>query len=106
MNKLVIKDISIINKNKNKITGVKLENKDHKFILYSYLENNPLPNENFIEFSFEEEFTISSKKKMNDLNIKIEKNDTHYFLTYFNKKVYYIKDSKPTLTHQDYKLIL
>ena len=39
MNKLVLKDISIINKNKEKVTGLKLEYKDLKFILYSYSEN-------------------------------------------------------------------
>ena len=32
MNKLVIKDISIVNKNKKKTTGIKLENKDHKLV--------------------------------------------------------------------------
>ena len=36
MNKLCIKDISILNKNSEKIIGLKLENKDYKFILYSY----------------------------------------------------------------------
>ena len=65
MNKLVIKDISIINKNKDKIVGLKLENKDLKFILYSYNESKPPENEKFKEFSFEKKFNITSKKKMN-----------------------------------------
>ena len=53
MNRLAIKDISIVNKNKEKITCLKLENKQLKFILYSYLNDKPSENENFKEFSFE-----------------------------------------------------
>ena len=71
MNKLALKDISIINKNKEKVNGIKLENKDLKFILYSYKENNiPLENEIFKEFSFDKEFNITSKKKNEFIKFK------------------------------------
>ena len=65
MNKLVLKSISIISKNKEKVSGLKLESKDLKFILYTY-ENDILPSDNeiFKQFSFEEKFNITSKKKM------------------------------------------
>jgi len=105
MNKLVIKDISIVNKNKKKTTGIKLENKDHKFILYSYVNELPPQNEDFIEFSFNEEFTISSKKRMTELQIKIEK-DECFTLTFQGKKVFYTNESKPILNNEHYKLIL
>ena len=105
MNKLIIKDISIVNKNKKKTTGIKLENKDHKFILYSYSDEIPPQDDNFIEFSFEQEFSISSKKRMNDLQLKIEKEE-NYNLTFQDKKVFYINEAKPILTHDYYKLIL
>jgi len=76
MNKLLIKDISIINK-KEKIIGLKLENKDIKFILYSYDNENNKPEETdiFREFSFKDEFNITSKKKMNNLNFNIVHED-------------------------------
>ena len=63
MNKLVIKDISIINKTKEKVSGLKLENKNLKFILYSYENTKPPENEDFKEFSFTDKFNITSKKK-------------------------------------------
>ena len=65
MNKLVLKDISIIDKNKEKINGLKLENKDLKFILYSYDGINvPDETEIFKKFSFEEEINITTKKTL------------------------------------------
>ena len=63
MNRLAIKDISIVNKSKEKFTGLKLENKNLKFILYSYENDKPPENNTFKEFSFEKEFNITSKKK-------------------------------------------
>ena len=69
MNKLVLKDISIINKNKEKVTGLKLENKQFKFILYSYENDKPQENTIFKEFSFKEDFNITSKKKMETLKL-------------------------------------
>ena len=56
MSKLVIKDISIINKTKEKVSGLKLENKNLKFILYSYENTKPPENEDFKEFSFSDYF--------------------------------------------------
>ena len=75
MNKLCIKDISILNKNSEKVTGLKLENKDYKFILYSSEDkiSDEILNESqqFLQFSFKEPFNITSKKKMKDLNLDI-----------------------------------
>ena len=53
--------------------------KDLKFILYSYTENSvPLENETFKEFSFNEEFNITSKKKMTSLKLNIiQENDSY-----------------------------
>ena len=109
MNKLCIKDISILNKNSEKITGLKLENKDYKFILYSYDDeiNDEIINESeqFIKFSFKESFNITSKKKMKDLNLEITQNEDSHILMFNQKPVFYIKDNKPTLNHQHFKII-
>ena len=107
MNKLLIKDISIINK-KEKIVGLKLENKDIKFILYSYDNENNKPEETdiFREFSFKDEFNITSKKKMNNLNFNIVHEDESYKLKINNKNIYYIKDTKPIVNDNNFKIIL
>ena len=109
MNKLCIKDISILNKNSEKITGLKLENKDYKFILYSSEDeiSDEILNESqqFLQFSFKEPFNITSKKKMKDLNFDIIQDNDLYVLKFNQKSVFYIKDNKPTLTHQYFKII-
>ena len=105
MNKYSIKDISIINKSKKKIVGIKLENKENKFILYSYENELPSENNNFSPISFKEKITISTKKKMNDLNISIKNEEDSYHLLMNDKKVFYSKDNKPILTNDEYRLI-
>lgn len=105
MNKYSIKDISIINKSKKKIVGIKLENKENKFILYSFENELPSENNNFSPISFKEKITISTKKKMNDLNISIKNEEDSYHLLMNDKKVFYSKDNKPILTNDEYRLI-
>lgn len=105
MNKLVLKDISIINKNKDKVTGLKLESKDLKFILYSCENNISEENDNFKKFSFEK-FNITSKKKMSNINLTIEQEDNNSVLKINNKNVFYIQDTKPILSDEQFKLIL
>ena len=106
MNRLVIKDISIVNKNKEKFTGLKLENKNLKFILYSYENDKPNENNTFKEFSFEKEFNITSKKKMSSLNLSIVFEDDLHKLKLNDKNVFYIENLTPTLNDEHFKIIL
>ena len=70
MNKYSLKDIAIINKNKESYNVLKLENKDKKYILYLCVNEENKKNEHFEELIFDEEIEITPKKRVTKLKLE------------------------------------
>ena len=106
MKKFSIKDLNIINKDE-KINAIKLENKTEKFILYGCTNEKSEDNEFFSELKFTEEIKITPKKKIQSLNLSIEKEGEYNFIKIKGNKVYYLKDNDNVKLEKDnFKLFL
>ena len=106
MKKFSIKDLNIINKNE-KINAIKLENKTEKYILYGSTNNTLEDNEFFSELKFKEELNITPKKKIQTLNLSIEKEGEFNFIKIKGNKVFYLKNNENvTLEKDDFKIYL
>ena len=106
MKKFSIKDLNIIHKDE-KINALKLENKNEKFILYGNTDKNIQENDFFTELKFKEEISITPKKKIQSLNLQIEKENNFNIIKIKDFKVFYLKDNNSvSFEKDDFKLIL
>ena len=106
MNKYSLKDIAIINKNKESYNVLKLENKDKKYILYLCVNEENKKNEHFEELIFDEEIEITPKKRVTKLKLECLLKDEKYFITMNHKKIYYLTTEKIITNDDNFKLIL
>ena len=106
MNKYSLKDIIIINKNKESYNVLKLENKDKKYILYLCINEENKKNEHFEELIFDEEIEITPKKRVTKLKLDCLLKDEKYFITMNNKNIYYLTSEKIITNDDNFKLIL
>ena len=107
MNKYSLKDITLVNKNKESNKVLKLENKQHKFILYFPVNNeNEEGNEHFEKLVFDKSIEITSKKKVEQLKLNIVEKDEKYTIQMKDTQLYYLKSEKTITSDSNYKLIM
>lgn len=107
MNKYSLKDITLVNKNKESNKVLKLENKQHKFILYFPVNNeNEEENEHFEKLIFDKSIEITSKKKVEQLKLNIVEKDEKYYIQMKDTELYYLKSEKTITSDPNYKLIM
>ena len=97
--------------NKEKISIISLENKTEKYILYSNqnLDENNINKNLFEKMEFNENLSITPKKKLTDLCLNVSHNSVNnkYILSINNNIVYYLKDTKNIVINDpNLKLIL
>lgn len=107
MNKYSLKDITLVNKNKESNKVLKLENKQNKFILYFPVNNeNEEGNEHFEKLVFDKSIEITSKKKVEQLKLNIVEKDEKYTIQMKDTQLYYLKSEKTITSDSNYKLIM
>ena len=110
MKKLNILNITILINNKEKVTVIKLEDKNEEYVLYSgiNIDEKDVDQNIFIKMEFNENITIMPKKKYVDSNLNIiaDKETNKYKMVLNNNPVYYLKNSKSIIVNNELKLIL
>jgi hypothetical protein len=99
---------SQFNINNEIIKTASLESNSSKYILYSGIDidEKNIDVGDFIKMEFKEDMQILPKKKFTELNLSIIKNNGINKLLYLDNPVYYLKDSKNPIIHDNLKIIL
>ena len=112
MEKFIIKNNTLVI-NKQIINTISFENKNNKYILYSFHENVNETNNDFSifhKFAFKENFSITPKKKFIDTHFKIQYTNNIYTLLWNNNPVYFLQNitdnNNIPINHLYLKLIL